>query len=461
MYVRETVLPLCETSTLQQQLRGKALTSRDGAEYDRARRVWNGMIDRRPALIVRCAAAEDVRAAILFARRHGLPIAVRSGGHSTAGASSIEGGLLIDLSQMKRISIDAEAQTAWAQAGLKLGELIAATEAQGFVVPVGTATDTGIAGLTLGGGFGWLTGSHGLTIDNVLAFEVVLADGRIVSVDAERNPDLFWALRGGSGNFGVVTAFKYRLSRVGTLLGGMVVFPFAQARQVLRAYADYAAGLPDNVSGGAAIVSTPDGQTAVAVIECASGPLADAERLIAPVRGFGTPVLDTVQPSSYLEMVGLLDPASPAGRNYYEKANALPSLSRDAIDAVIEAGAKRTSPFSAIVIQQFHGVGTRVAEGATAFAQRFEHHAVMFLSGWETGQEGDHVGWARRGFAATKPYATEGVYINFLGPEDHARTRASFGPNYARLAAIKQVYDPENIFQRNPNVLPAAEPVAA
>ncbi len=443
-------------AALQGRVRGAVITPGHPL-YEEARRIWNRMIDRRPAVIVRCSGAEDVARAIRFARANDLPIAVRGGGHSTSGSSAIDGGLVIDLSQMKGVAVDAGSRSAWVQPGLKLGELIRTTEAHGFVVPVGTASDTGIAGLTLGGGMGWLTGKLGLTVDNMLGFEVVLATGEVVRASEHSHPDLFWALRGGSGNFGVVTAFHYRLSEVGTVLGGMVVYPYAQARDVLRFYRDYTLYIDDNVTAYAGILSTPDGHPAVAIALCATGPQAQAERQVEAVRRFGTPVLDTIQPLSYEQMVGLLDPASPPGFNYYVKANAVQRLSNAAIEAVLKSGAARTTPRSAVVLQHFHGAATRVPATATAFSQRFEHFDVMYLAGWTDGDDGSpHIDWVRRGVEATKPFAEEGIYVNFLGAgETEERIRASYGPNYERLAAIKRQYDPENLFQRNPNVRPA------
>ncbi|HLZ70320.1 MAG TPA: BBE domain-containing protein [Dehalococcoidia bacterium] len=328
---------------------------------------------------------------------------------------------------------------------------------KGSSCPWAPRPNTGIAGLTLGGGMGWLTAKLGLTVDNVLGFEVVLANGEVVRAGETAHPDLFWALRGGSGNFGVVTGFHHRLSEVGTVLGGMVVYPFAQAREVLRFYHHYTLHTTDDVTAYAGLLSTPDGQPAVAIAVCATGPTERAQRMVEAVRRFGSPLMDLIQPLSYEQMVGLLDPASPPGFNYYVKANALPWLSGASIDAIVECGAARPSPRSAVVIQHFHGAAARMPVTATAFSQRHAHFDVMHIAGWTDEEDGEpSIGWVRAGIAATQRFAEEGIYVNFLGAgESEERIRASYGPNYERLAEIKRRYDPENLFQRNPNVRPA------
>ena len=343
-------------------------------DYDSARRVWNGTIDRYPAMIVRCASRADVVAAVRFAQSRELPLAVRGGGHNSGGLAICDGGLVVDLSRMKGITIDPIRLTARAEPGLTLGEFVGAIEAAGLLTTTGIISGTGMAGLTLGGGMGWLMGKYGLTIDNLLAVEIVTADGQIRTADENEHGDLLWAVRGGGGNFGVVTSFEYQLHPADPLLAGMVLHPIERARDVLRFYRDFTAGAPDELTTYAAFARTPDGQPAIGLTLCYAGPRAEGERIIAPLRQFGPPLVDLIRPMSYYELITMLDAGAPDGRKYYEKANTLPALTDEAIDQIVAYGTRPTSPFSQLLIQHVHGAAARVAPDATAFALRFDHY---------------------------------------------------------------------------------------
>ena len=329
------------------------LPTNDG--YDEVRRVFNGMIDRRPALIARCVNTHDVVRSVRFARDHDMLVSVRGGGHSVAGHGVCDGGLMIDLSLMKGVEVDAKNRVAKAGPGVRLGEFIVETEKYGLVSPTGTVSDTGLAGLTLGGGYGYLSGKYGLALDNLLSAEVVTADGRVLMASADEHPDLYWALRGGSGNFGVVTSFELKLHPVTQVLGGMLIHPFERAGEVLRFYREVAASAPDELTTYAALATTPDGHQAVAIMPCYCGPIEEGERMLAPIRAFGPPIADLIRPMRYSEMNTLVDAANPPGMQNYWKGNLLRELSDGIIDALVEHAARVPSPRSVILIDQLHG----------------------------------------------------------------------------------------------------------
>jgi len=383
---------------------------------------------------------------------------VRGGGHSTAGFAVRDAGLVIDLSGMKGIAVDPQNRTARAEPGLTLKELITATQVHGLVTTTGIVSDTGIAGLTLGGGVGWLEGRFGLTCDNVLAFELVTADGRLRRASPSEHPDLYWALRGGGGNFGVVTTFEYRLHPLGQVLAGMVVHPMPRARDVLRFYRDFTAQAPDELTVYAALVTSPDGHPAVAMLVCYSGELEEGERVLAPLRQFGPPLADLIRPMDYLDAIQLIDAGNPSGHSYYEKGCSLNNLTDEAIDAVVGAGMAMTSPLSAVLIQRMHGAASRVLPNETAFALRGEHYLVVFIAQWPAGNGEAHSAWARAGWAALQPFANQGTYVNFMAADESDRVRAAYGQNYERLVAIKNRYDPTNLFQHNQNIRPSISP---
>jgi len=371
--------------------------------YDSARRIFNAMIDRRPAAIAQCAGTPDVVASVGFARQHGIPISVRSGGHGIAGESVIEDGLMIDLSSMKRIEVDTERRIARAQAGLRLGEFIEATERYGLVSPTGTASDTGMAGLTLGAGFGWLAGHFGLATDNVAGAEIVLADGSVVRASNREHEDLYWAIRGGSGNFGIVTEFEMRLHPLTQVLGGLLVHPMTRATEVLQFYREISSTLPDELTIYAALVTGPDGNKAVGLIVCWSGDPEEGERVLTPIRAFGPPLADTIQAMPYSAMNRLLEQSSPPGqRNYWKQAYFL-TLEDELIETITDFAAAAPSPFSAAVIFEIHGAATRVPPKATAFPHRDARYGLMMMSVWSDPAEDDvNIRWARELANATR-----------------------------------------------------------
>ena len=437
-------------------LRGHLLRPGDDA-YDDARKVWNGMFDRRPALIARCAGTADVIRAVNFARDNRLQVAVRGGGHSFPGHSVCDGGIVIDLSPMKAIRVDPAARTAWAQSGAKWIEFDHETQAFGLATTGGTASDTGIAGLTLGGGLGWLSSKHGLTVDNLISADVVLADGRFLTASATQNQDLFWGLRGGCGNFGVVTSFQYQLHAVGPMiLGGMVVYPLGKAKEVLRFYRGFSKAAPDELTIYAGLLTPPDGDTVVALICCYCGPLDKGEDVVRPLKSLGAPLQDMLGPMPYVAQQRLFDAAFPSGSYYYTKADFLADLTDEAIEIFVEYAATKPSPLSGVLVQTACGAASRVASDATAFAHRTLPYAPVIVSQWLDAADSErNVGWARDFWKALHSFAGGGVYVNDLSHDDEDRVRIGYGANYERLAALKKKYDPDNVFHLNPNIRPA------
>ena len=437
-------------------LRGQLLSPGDEG-YDGARKLWNGMFDRRPALIARCAGAADVIRAVSFARDNRLAVAVRGGGHSFPGHSVCDGGLVIDLSAMKAIRVDPRTRIARAQAGVKWIEFDHETQAFGLATTGGTDGDTGIAGLTLGGGLGWLSSKYGLTVDNLVSADVVTADGRLLTASATENQDLFWGLRGGSGNFGVVTSFEYQLHAVGpTILGGMVAYPLGRAKEVLRFYRQFAKAAPDDVTTYAGFVTPPGGETVAALFCCYCGPLDKGEEVIRPLRSLGSPVQDLLGPMPYVAQQRLFDGAFPAGSYYYAKAGSLADLTDEAIEVFAEYVATKPSPLSGVLVQTVCGAASRVESDATAFPHRRLPYAPVIVSQWlDAATSEKNVGWARDFWRALGPLAGGGVYVNDLSHDDADRVRTAYGTNYERLAALKKAYDPDNLFRLNPNITPA------
>lgn len=424
--------------------------------YDQARAVWNGMIDKRPALIARCAGAADVIQCVNFARAHGLVVSVRGGGHSFAGRSVCDGGLMIDLSPMKGIRVDPLRRTARAEPGVLLRELDHETQAFGLATTAGHVSDTGIAGLTLGGGQGWLMGKHGLTIDNLLSVDIVLADGRFLTASKNENEDLFWGVRGGGGNFGIVTSFEYQLHPVGpTVLGGMILYPLDQAKEVLQFYREFSMNTPEEMAVPAALLTTPDGVPAVAVLVGWMGPLAEGEAHLKPLRQFGSPLADLIGPIPYRQLQMILDAAVPAGMPRYLKMGYLPRLEDGVIEVLCEYMTRCPSPYSAILFNVMKGAVTRVASEATAFPHRQSQWHYDFVAQWiDPAEQEVNIEWARALWQETEPY-TRGAGVNFLGTDDgEDRVRIAYGQHYARLVELKQKYDPTNFFRLNVNIDP-------
>lgn len=443
-----------DLSMLRQNLRGVLVAPGDGA-YDRSRKVWNGMVDKRPAAVVYCVEAADVVAAVEFARTSDLQVAVRSGGHNIGGCCVSDGGLVIDLSRMKRIEIDAELRIARAQAGLNLGEFDAATQAHGLATTMGVNGDTGIAGLTLGGGFGKLGRKHGLTCDNLLSAEIVLADGRVLRTSATQYPDLFWAIRGGGGNFGIVTEFEYRLHPLGpSVLAGSLVHSWADARDALRFYRNFSREAPDELSLDAALVVAPDGERLFSISAFYAGPVEEGRHFLKPLQDFGSPIEDRIAPVPYVQVQSAGDPTFPRGRRYYWKAQFMREISDAAIDALLAAFSGAPSE-SLVVFQHVGGAIARHSPTETPYANRDALYDCFPIAIWDDpGEDATRMGWARELWKNMRPFATGGVYANNLGDEGPERVAAAFGANYGRLVEIKRTYDPMNIFRSNQNIRP-------
>ena len=437
--------------------RGDIITPAD-ARYDQARRVWNAMIDKRPALIARPRTADDVRAAVLFAREHALPVAIRGGAHSIAGRGTCDEGIVIDFADMKAVRVDAPARIATAEPGARWQEFDRETQAHGLATTGGTVGDTGIAGLTLGGGFGWLEGKFGMTVDNLLGAEVVLATGERVRATDTENADLLWALRGGGGNFGVVISFTYRLHEVGpAIIGGLVVHPFARAAEVLTFYNAFMKTAPDELVGAAVLMTAPDGQKACGIAVTYPGDLAEGERIVAPIKQFGPPVLDVIGPMPYLAQQAMLEQAMPPNLLNYWKAEFVSEISDDVIAVAVDAYSRVPSPISSMLFFPIRGAASRVQPTATAFPHRSGYHLGIYSLWNDRAQNAPNIEWVRETWTRMQPHVSGGVYVNELGEDEGAdRVAVAYGPNYERLARIKTKYDPENLFCLNANILPMA-----
>lgn len=438
---------------------GMRLLRKGDPGYDESRSIWNGMIDRWPAIIARCTSAADVTAAIALARSEGLQVSVRGGDHSAAGTAVCDGGLMVDLSPMKRLHVDPAARVVRVEPGLRWKEVDEATQAHGLATTGGTVSDTGVAGLTLGGGLGWLAGKHGLTCDNLLSAEIVTADGAQLRASIDENPDLFWALRGGGGNFGVVTSFEFQLHEVGpTIYGGMVAHPLDRAGEVLRFYRDFCASNPDEVNTACAMMTTADGLKIIAIAACHCGSLEDGEKALQPLKQFGPPVLDQMGTIPYLALQTSLDEAFPRGRRYYWKSALVTRLREELIEAMPAQFAQVPSPNTVFLMQQIGNAANRVPPEATAFAHRDARWDALVLSGWDDpAQDARQISWSREVFESWRPFCSDASYTNALADEDSDQdVRASYGSAYNRLSAIKARYDPTNFFRMNANIQPAA-----
>ena len=435
-------------------------------EYDEARRIWNAMVDRRPALIVRAANTQDVVRAVNFAREIKLDLAVKGGGHNIAGNAVIDGGLVIDLSRMNRVTVDERARRAVVQPGALLSDFDAAAQAYGLATPLGINSTTGVAGLTLGGGFGWLSRKHGLTIDNLESAEVVTAGGEVVRASAGEHADLFWALKGGGGNFGVVTRFEFRLHPLGpNVLSGLIVYPLAQAKAVLQRYRAFAAGAPDELTVWAVLRKAPPlpflpesahGTDMIALAVLYAGDPAVGEPLIEPLKSFGTPLGVALGVQPYAGWQQAFDPLlTPGARNYWKSHN-LETLDDGLIDVAIDSVKRMPSPQCEVFIAALGGAASRPSPDAAAYAHRGAQFVMNVHGRWDSpADDASGIAWARDFFAASAPFASGGVYVNFMTADEGDRVKAAYGGNYARLARVKQAYDPSNLFHANQNIPPA------
>jgi FAD/FMN-containing dehydrogenase len=457
---RQTPMPDLSPQTLRKlesSLRGTVLLPGQPG-YDSARSLFNAMIDRHPGLIVRCREAADVPRAIEFARRHHLVVAVRGGGHNVAGKALCDGGMVIDLSEMKGIRVDAAARTVRAEAGLTWGEFDRETQKYGLATTGGFISTTGIAGLTLGGGLGWLMRKHGIACDNLRSVEIVTADGKVRTADAAQHPDLFWAVRGGGGNFGVVTSFEFRLHPVARMLAGVVFFPLEHAETALRLYRDFMAQASDEVMAYGVFLTSPEGAPMFGVPVCYVGPLEHAEESLRPLRDHPLAAADTVQPMSYVEIQGMFDPGFPSGRLNYWKSSFLRELSDEAVATLVAQFRSVPSKFSAVAIEPFGGAVARVGEEETAFPHRHAQYSIVLVSMWtDPAESAANIQWTRNCWNAMRPFATDAVYVNYLDTDDGDRVAAAYDTaTLRRLRRVKAAYDPENFFRVNQNIGPEA-----
>lgn len=459
-----TTATLNRIEKLKQRLDGPIVLPGD-ATYDEVRSIWNGMIDRKPAMIVRCHNEADVKHAVVHARENNLVVSIRGGGHNIAGHAVCDGGMMIDLSPMKEVRIDATARRAYVQPGATLHDFDRAAQAHGLATPVGINSTTGIAGLALGGGFGWLSRKHGMTSDNLLSARLVTADGKCLQASDKAFTDVFWALRGGGGNFGIVTQFEFALHPVGpNVFSGLLVFPQSEARSVLRKYRSFTATAPDDLSVWVVMRKAPPlpflpaevhGQDVLVLALCYLGPEEEGQKLIAPLAEFGTVLGQHVGMMPFVNWQQAFDPLlTPGARNYW-KSNNFTELKDDLLDVLVDFAGKVPSPHSEVFIAQLGGQVARVAPDATAFGNR-DANFVMNVHGRWTSLQEDQTGiaWARALYKATQPFATGGAYANFLTAEETDRVKSAFGSNYARLAQIKKSYDPQNFFRLNQNIRP-------
>ena len=444
--------------------RGEVLLAAD-ADYDEVRQIWNAMIDRKPALIARCTSPEDVGLAVEFARKHGLLVSIRGGGHNIAGNAVCDGGLMIDLSLMKSVQVDPATRRASVEPGCTLADVDAAVQAHGLATPLGINSTTGVAGLTLGGGFGWLSRKFGMTIDNLLSAEVITADGRQLHASATENADLFWGLRGGGGNFGVVTRFEFQLHPVGPdVLSGLIVFAFDQAKLVLTRFARFTETMPDELSVWMVTRKAPPlpflpedvhGKEMVALALCYAGDPKEGERLIEPLRGFGTVLGEHIGVQPYVAWQQAFDPLLSKGARNYWKSHNFSQLSDGAIDAIIEYAGKLPSPQCEIFIGTIGGQTARVAPEAMAYSSRDANYVMNVHGRWESAGEDERcIAWAREFFTKSQPFASSGAYINFLTQDETDRIAFAYGATYDRLVELKKKYDPTNLFRMNQNIKP-------
>lgn len=443
---------------LQMGLRGELILS-EHEDYEKARTIWNGMINKRPAVIAQCAGTADVISCVKFARENDLLTAVKGGGHNVAGNASCDGGFVIDLSKMKGMRVDSAGQTARAQAGVTWGEFDRETQCFGLATTGGFVPSTGIAGLTLGGGLGFLGRRFGLTCDNLFSADVVTADGKMLVTDSNENADLFWGLRGGGGNFGIVTSFEYRLHPLGPMvLGGLILHPIEKAREAVRFYREFTAASSEELTTHFAFLTSPEGHHVVAFIVCYSSDLERGESVIRPLRKFGSPLADTVQPMPYIALQAMGEGLYPSGRLNYWKSSFVREVSDDAIETMISNFEKVPSPFSLVVLEQLGGAMKRIGKDDTSFGDRSADYSLIITSAWtDPSHNEQNIHWTRDFFNAMQPFARDSVYVNYLDAGEENRIKNAYGADhYKRLVALKNKYDPSNFFRMNQNIMPGS-----
>ncbi len=441
-------------TNFREKLTGDLLLPSDHG-YDEARKIWNGMIDRQPALIVRCKNAKDVIDAVNLAREHNLLLSIKGGGHNISGNAVCDGGIMVDLSFMKSVKIDPEQQIAYVETGATWGDFDAVSQSHGLATTGGVVSTTGVAGLTLGGGVGWLVRKHGLSCDNLIEADIVTSDGTLLKTNANEHQELFWGIRGGGGNFGIVTSMKFRLHKVNTVLGGMIIHPMDKAKEALQFFREFVKTAPEELTLYMGLLTSPDGIPVVAFIGCYTGDLEQGEAVLKPLREFGSPVADLFGPIAYTQMQTLLNAAAPHGNRYYWKSNFLEALSDEAIDVIVSYAASVPSPFSAILLEYYGGASNQEPEGGAAYPHRLSLFDLVIMSNWTDKQEDEkNISWARNFWEAIQPYSSNRVYVNVLGVEGEERVKEAYGKNYTRLVALKSKYDPNNLFRLNQNIKP-------
>ena len=457
-----TTLTLKAREEIKGLIKGSIIVP-DDPGYEEARQVWNAMIDRRPAVIVQCVQADDVPPVIRFARKNGLQLSIRGAGHNIAGNALCDNGLTIDFSRMKNVRVDAGKKRAYVEPGATLADLDEATQAHSLATPVGINSTTGIAGLTLGGGFGWLTRKYGMTVDNLVSVDMITAEGKKLRASESENADLFWAIRGGGGNFGVVTQFEFQLFPLGPeIVAGLIVFPFNQAKQILTKYRQFVNSAPEELNVWVVLRKAPPlpflpesvhGKEVVILPIFYSGAVAEAEKLIAPLRAFGTALGEHIGAQPYVQWQKAFDPLlTPGARNYWKSHN-FTELADGALDAIIESAAKLPSPQCEIFMGLIAGAPNRIAADAMAYGHRDAKFVLNVHGRWDEAKDDQKgIGWAREFFKASAPYASAGAYVNFMTEEEGDRVAAAYGSNYDRLVEIKKRYDPANVFHLNQNI---------
>jgi len=437
-------------------VRGSLILSND-ERYEDARHIWNAIIDKRPGAILRCRGTADVVAAVNFARDNNVLVAVRGGGHNVGGRALCDDGLVIDLSEMHSVHIDSRTQTARVQGGATLGDVDQQTHLHGLAVPLGAVSMTGVGGLTTGGGVGWLARKYGLSCDNVLEAEVVTAEGKVLTVSSSENADLFWAIRGGGGNFGVVTSFLFQAYPVSTIVGGLIAYPREDAATVLRGYRDFVAKAPRELTVYAGLIWGPDGTPLTAIIPCWIGDQSKGEALIAPLKELGEPLVSDIQSMPFPAIQSMLDGAYPPGTRNYWKSSYLQDMTDQAIDTIVAQAKNMTSPGSALLIEHCLGAGDDKPNNENAFAQRGASFLVAFMPLWtDPADDQAQIAWAKTAWDELEPHSSGVAYLNYISEGDEEAVQTSFGSNLTRLAELKQKYDPENFFSLNQNILPAA-----